>query len=152
MEVFLDIMKESDLNYIIRIEKEAFSNPWNVKFFREELNYNTFALYLTAKVNKKIVGYTGCWFKDKVKEIHIVNLAIKKEFRRKNIATYLINEIINMAKTINFNKITLEVRASNEKAINLYENLDFKKTNIVPNYYHDNKEDAILMIKELKND
>ncbi|MDZ7671366.1 MAG: ribosomal protein S18-alanine N-acetyltransferase [Halanaerobiales bacterium] len=152
MEVFLDIMKESDLYHIIKIEKEAFSNPWNVKFFREELNYNIFALYLTAKVNKEVVGYTGCWFKDKVKEIHIVNLAIKKEFRRKNIATYLINEIINMAKTINFNKITLEVRASNEKAINLYEKLDFKKTNIVPNYYLDNKEDAILMIKELKNE
>ncbi len=152
MEVFLDIMKVSDLNHIIKIEKEAFSNPWNVKFFREELNYNTFALYLTAKVNKEVVGYTGCWFKDRVKEIHIVNLAIKKEFRRKNIATYLINEIINMAKTINFNKITLEVRASNEKAINLYEKLDFKKTNIVPNYYLDNKEDAILMIKELKNE
>lgn len=152
MEVFLDVMKEADLNQIIKIEKEAFSNPWNVKFFREELNYNTFSLYLTAKINKEIVGYAGCWFKDNVKEIHIVNLAIKKEYRRKNIATYLINEIINMAETINFNKITLEVRASNEKAINLYKKLDFIKSNIVPNYYLDNKEDAILMIKELKNE
>ena len=152
MEIFLDVMKQADLNQIIKIEKEAFSNPWNIKFFKEELNYNTFSLYLTAKVDNKVVGYTGCWFKDHAKEIHIVNLAVKKEYRNNNIATYLINEIINMAKTVNYYKITLEVRASNKKAINLYNKLDFKKNKIIPNYYLDNKEDAILMIKELKDD
>jgi ribosomal-protein-alanine N-acetyltransferase len=152
MDIFLDVMKKADLNQIIKIEKEAFSNPWNIKFFKEELNYNTFSLYLTAKVNNEIVGYTGCWFKDHAKEIHIVNLAVKKEFRNNNIATYLINEIINMAKTVNFTKITLEVRASNTKAINLYKKFDFIKAKIIPNYYLDNKEDAILMVKEFKNE
>ncbi len=81
-----------------------------------------------------------------------MNLAVKKEFRNNNIATYLINEIINMAKTVNFNKITLEVRASNTKAINLYKKFDFINAEIIPNYYLDNKEDAILMIKEFKNE
>jgi len=152
MEVYLDIMKEDDLGCVLKIEKECFSNPWNVKFFREELRHNTFAMYLTAKVDKIIVGYVGYWFKNHVKEIHIVNLAVKSSYRRKGIGTYLIEEIIAMAQNLKADYVTLEVRFTNKKAIKLYKELGFYEAGLTPDYYLDNKEDALLMKKELNKD
>lgn len=149
MNIFLDVMKEQDLYEVIKIEKEAFNNPWHIKFFRDELRYNSFALYLTAKVDKKIIGYTGCWFKNFANEVHIVNLAVRKSHRNQGIGTYLINELIEMADKLDTSSLTLEVRVSNSKAIKLYKRLGFKEEKLISNYYLDNKEDAVLMKKEI---
>lgn len=149
MEINLDVMKEDDLNQILKIEREAFSNPWNVKFFKEELRHNAFAIYLTAKDEGEIIGYVGCWFKNNANAVHIVNLAVKKDFRRERIGTYLIKEIIDMASNLQMDVVSLEVRVTNEAAIKLYQNLGFEKAGLTPHYYLDNNEDALLMKKEL---
>lgn len=44
--------------------------------------------------------------------------------------------------------ITLEVRASNEKAKRLYEKFGFKSLGVRKKYYQDNNEDAIIMWTE----
>jgi ribosomal-protein-alanine N-acetyltransferase len=149
MQITLDVMREKDLKQVLHIEREAFSNPWNVKFFKEELKYNAFALYLTARVEEQIIGYVGCWFKNHANEVHIVNLAIKKDFRREGIGTYLIKEIIDMSRNLQADYVTLEVRVTNEAAIDLYQDLGFKKDGLTPHYYLDNDEDALLMKKEI---
>ncbi len=149
MQITLDVMKEKDLKQILQIEREAFSNPWNVKFFKEELRHNAFALYLTARVVEQIIGYVGFWFKNHANEVHIVNLAVKKDFRREGIGTYLIKEIIDMSRNLQADYVTLEVRVTNEAAIKLYQNLGFKKNGLTPHYYLDNEEDALLMKKEI---
>ncbi|MFO7814711.1 MAG: ribosomal protein S18-alanine N-acetyltransferase [Halanaerobiales bacterium] len=152
MEIRLNVMNENDLNQILKIEREAFSNPWNLKFFREELRHNAFALYLTAEVEENIIGYVGCWFKNHASEVHIVNLAVKKDFRRRGIGSYLIDEIIDMARNLKAEFVTLEVRVTNKAAIELYEKLGFEKAGLTPHYYLDNNEDALLMKKEIVYD
>ena len=149
MDLCLDVMKLDDLGEVIKIEREAFSNPWNMKFFKEELIHNSFALYLTAKNDNELVGYVGCWFKDHANEVHIVNLAVKKTKRRQGIGSYLIKEIVDMSKNLNADTLTLEVRITNKAAIDLYKQLGFTKAGLTPNYYLDNDEDALLMKKEL---
>ncbi|HMA59040.1 MAG TPA: ribosomal protein S18-alanine N-acetyltransferase [Halanaerobiales bacterium] len=149
MDLCLDVMKLDDLGEVIKIEREAFSNPWNMKFFKEELIHNSFALYLTAKNDNELVGYVGCWFKDHANEVHIVNLAVKKTKRRQGIGSYLIKEIVDMSKNLNADTLTLEVRITNKAAIDLYIQLGFTKAGLTPNYYLDNDEDALLMKKEL---
>lgn len=149
MELCLDVMKLADLGEVIEIEKEAFSNPWNMKFFREELIHNSFALYLTAKKDNELVGYVGCWFKDHANEVHIVNLAVKKTKRRQGIGSYMIKEVVDMSKNLHADTVTLEVRVTNKAAINLYKRLGFRKAGLTPRYYLDNEEDALLMQKEL---
>ncbi len=149
MDLCLDVMKLDDLGEVIKIEREAFSNPWNMKFFKEELIHNSFALYLTAKNDNELVGYVGCWFKDHANEVHIVNLAVKKTKRRQGIGSYLIKEIVDMSKNLNADTLTLEVRITNRAAIDLYKQLGFTKAGLTPNYYLDNEEDALLMKKEL---
>ncbi len=152
MKMSLDVMKLDDLNKVIKIEREAFSNPWNRKFFKEELIHNSFALYLTAKIEDEIIGYVGCWFKNRANEVHIVNLAVKKNKRRQGIGTYLINEIVDMAKNLNAKSVTLEVRITNKAAIDLYKELGFIEDGLTRHYYLDNNEDALLMKKEIKKD
>ena len=44
--------------------------------------------------------------------------------------------------------ITLEVRASNKKAIHLYEKFGFKSLGLRRKYYQDNNEDALIMWSE----
>lgn len=149
MEICLDVMKIEDLDQVIKIEREAFSNSWNLRFFKEELKHNSFALYLTAKIEKEVIGYIGCWFKNHANEVHIVNLAIKKNKRRQGIGTFLIEEVVKMAKNLEADNVTLEVRITNQAAIKLYKNLGFKKAGLTPHYYLDNNEDALLMKKEL---
>ena len=150
MQISLDVMRENDLKQILKIEREAFSNPWNVKFFKEELRHNAFALYLTAQIEAEIIGYIGCWFKNHANEVHIVNLAVKKTYRRKGIGTYLIKEIIDMSRNLQTDFVTLEVRVTNEAAIKLYQDLGFKKAGLTPHYYMDNDEDALMMKKEIE--
>ena len=149
MDLCLDVMKLDDLGEVIKIEREAFSNPWNMKFFKEELIHNSFALYLSAKKENELVGYVGCWFKNHANEVHIVNLAVKKAKRRQGIGSYLIKEVVDMSKNLNADTVTLEVRVTNKAAIDLYKQLGFTKAGLTPNYYLDNDEDALLMKKEL---
>ena len=56
----------------------------------------------------------------------------------------MINNLKNENSEIHF--ITLEVRISNNKAINLYKKLNFQIVNVKKNYY-ENKEDALYMVK-----
>lgn len=149
MDLCLDVMKLDDLMEVVEIEREAFSNPWNRKFFKEELIHNPFALYLTVKLKGELIGYIGCWFKNNANEVHIVNLAVKRDKRRQGIGSYLIKEVVDMANNLEAESVTLEVRVTNKAAINLYKELGFQADGLTPNYYMDNAEDALLMKKEL---
>ena len=61
------------------------------------------------------------------------------------IGTMLLKSMLDQCKVMNYKKIFLEVRVSNEKAINFYEKFGFSKDAIRNNYYTDNSEDALLM-------
>ena len=76
--------------------------------------------------------------------IDIVNICVSKEYRRKKIATYLLDY---MFSDFDGKKLfTLEVNTSNEAAINLYKKFGFEIIHTRDNYYEDN--DAYLMGRE----
>jgi ribosomal-protein-alanine N-acetyltransferase len=79
-------------------------------------------------------------------EFEILNLAVGTEFRRKGIASRLIQTAIDTARSARVANIFLEVRASNEAGIALYRSLDFKPCGQRKNYYRDPIEDAVLLI------
>ena len=98
--------------------------------------------------DSKIVGYIGVWFV--VDEGHITNVAVHSEYRGKKIGDNLVKEMIQLCKQSNIVAMTLEVRASNSIAQNLYRKYGFKMGGIRKEYYSDNKEDAIIMWNQLK--
>ena len=59
------------------------------------------------------------------------------------------NHVIRMAEENGCEDISLEVRISNKKAINLYEKYGFIQINVRKSYYANPIEDAYLMMKPL---
>ena len=78
-------------------------------------------------------------------ELHLGNIAVHKDFRGRRIAKKLLQRIIEVARSKKVRLITLEVRAGNISAQNLYGKFRFKTAGRRKGYYQDRKEDAIIM-------
>lgn len=138
-------IEPDDVSRIIDIENESFSNPYptSVITFLYEKYRDTF---LVADQGGTILGYIAgitSW-----REGHIVSLAVLPTWRRKGIASQLVEELYNIFREGGKKRVKLEVRVSNTSAIELYEKLGFEKQKIVKNYY-ENGEDAVMMKKRL---
>lgn len=137
--------RSEDALSIYEIEKEAFSTPWTYESIKLEINNNKLSRYLVVEKDKSLVAYAGIWLI--INEGHITNLAVKEEYRGKGVGDLLIKSLINFAERKDLDILTLEVRKSNNIAINLYEKYKFEKTGIRNEYYRDNMEDALIMTR-----
>ena len=77
----------------------------------------------------------------------MVNVAVKPEYRKRGIASGLLNELMRAGSERGVKDYTLEVRAGNHGAIALYENLGFKSEGIRKDFYREPVEDALIMWK-----
>ena len=135
-------LKEEHIEPILAIEKESNGAPWSERSFRNELNHPA-GVFLVAKDGGRVVGYAGAWYV--VDEAHITTVAVDPDFRRRGIGKTLTIAILNAAKDRGMACSTLEVRAGNEAAIELYKQLGFVATARRKAYYPDNQEDALVM-------
>lgn len=138
-------LTESDISDALIIAHESFPLPWSLKSFLDELN-NPKSILKVAEVDEEVIGYVV--FRIVLDEAELLSIAVKPKFRNKGIAMALlsatINELKNRVKTC-----YLEVRASNQPAINLYKKFGFKFCSIRKNYYVMPEEDALLMRLDL---
>jgi len=81
-------------------------------------------------------------------EAHISTIAIHPAFRRRGLGGLLMVHMVEEAIALSARLVTLEVRVSNLSAQRLYESLGFVEVGLRKNYYHDNKEDALIMTVE----
>ena len=139
--MLIEKMEEKHLESVLEVETLSLKSPWSMNMFAEEIKSKT-AMYCVAVDDEKVVAYMGmhcvCG------EGHITNVAVHPDYRRKGVASSLINHFILYAKQNNFEFLTLEVRESNEKAIACYTKFGFKEVGKRKKYY-EHKEDAILM-------
>lgn len=137
------LMREEDIDQIVHIEKRSFTVPWSKDAFYNELYKNQFASYLVIEDGEKIIGYCGVWIV--VDEAHITNIAILPEYRGRKLGDALLARVIQMAKEMGAQSMTLEVRVGNLVAQNLYRKFGFENGGIRKGYYTDNHEDALVM-------
>lgn len=142
--VTLRKMTAEDLDDILAIEVVSFATPWSKISFINELE-KTYGLPLVAMVHEQLVGYIITWFIED--EIHIANIAVHPDFRRQGIGEWMMNEVMKDHPGIAW--VGLEVRRSNIEAITLYEKLGFYQVGIRKNYYAQEGEDAVMMMKQL---
>ena len=138
-------MKESHVSSVAELEKICFSDPWSENSVASELN-NKLALWLVAEEAEKVAGYIGS--QTCVDESDVMNVAVHPDFRRRGIAEFLVNTLVEELKAIGSRCLTLEVRASNAPAIALYEKLGFAEIGRRKNYYRNPREDALILRKE----
>lgn len=139
-------MTEQDLDEVMAIEKDSFTLPWSRESYLGELK-NSFANYFVCDCAGDIAGYIGIWVV--FEEAHITNVAVHKAYRSQGIGQALMAEAEKTARAKKATRILLEVRPTNELALQMYANRGYIKTAIRPAYYSDNGEDAIVMTKYL---
>jgi ribosomal-protein-alanine N-acetyltransferase len=131
----------SDLPQVIAIERRAFPTPWSLAMFVLELSKPA-GICLAAVRGKRIVGYTVCSRYDTV--WHVMNVAVDPDERRHGIGSALLAELYRRVDDPHA-RYTLEVRRSNQAAIDLYERDGFRAVGVRRRYYQDNGEDAVIM-------
>jgi [ribosomal protein S18]-alanine N-acetyltransferase len=131
----------ADLPQVIAIERRAFPTPWSLAMFVLELSKAS-GICLAALLDGQLVGYLVCSRYDTV--WHLMNVAVEDRLRRQGIATALIERLFELADD-DGGQYTLEVRTSNASAIKLYERFGFRAAGRRRGYYHDNREDALIM-------
>ncbi len=131
----------ADLPQVIAIERRAFPTPWSLAMFVLELSKQN-GICLAGLVDGKLVGYVVCSRYDTV--WHLMNVAVDPSIRRQGIASALLERLFELADRP-AEQYTLEVRTSNQDAIRLYERFGFRAAGRRRAYYHDNREDALIM-------
>lgn len=139
-------MTAGHLDEIAALGRVCFPDPWSRNMLAEELD-NALAAFLVALDAKGgIVGYAG--LQVVLDEGYILNIAVTPERRRQGIAGKLLQVFLDFAQGNRLSFLTLEVRASNEAAIALYESRGFRETGRRRNYYEHPREDALIMTRE----
>ena len=131
----------ADLPEVIAIERRAFTTPWSLAMFVLELSKDTGVCFAALR-GERLVGYLVCSRYDTV--WHVMNVAVDNRLRRQGLATALIEELFAQLDQPGA-QYTLEVRTSNTAAIELYEHFGFRSAGRRRGYYHDNREDAVIM-------
>jgi ribosomal-protein-alanine N-acetyltransferase len=140
-------LKLRDLTAIEEIERSSYPTPWSRSMFAGELTKPSSICLAAIDVEaNRLVGYliisryVDAW--------HVMNIAVAEDYRRRKIATRLIERLFEVTSGDGRRGYTLEVRVSNEAAIRLYESLGFKARGVRRGYYTDNREDALIMWKD----
>jgi ribosomal-protein-alanine N-acetyltransferase len=142
-------MRKEDLDQVLVIEQISFTMPWSRNLFLSEFRNAPVSLMLVARSTSEpeaIIGYIVCWIV--ADELHILNLATEPARRRKGTARLLVLAALKYGFERNVRRAFLEVRASNEAALNLYEGFGFVRSMVRRGYYDLPVEDAVVMSLE----
>ena len=139
-------MENAHVAQIAELEKRCFSDPWSEKSIAYELTLRL-SHWLVALDGETVAGYIGS--QSVLGESDMMDVAVSPDYRRQGIGEKLVNALCADLKAQGNNCLTLEVRVSNAPAIALYEKLGFAEVGRRPNYYHNPKEDALIMRKML---
>ncbi len=140
-------MLAADLDRVAAIEKASMPSPWTKELFEEELKREA-AHYFVAEKDGQVIGYMGYW--KAPEEAHIINLAVDPAFRQKGVGFEMMEYCLRFAYNQGARLATLEVRESNKAAQALYEKMSFRTVAIRKQYYSDNQENAVVMLRELQ--
>ena len=141
-------MNKDHVSQIAHLEARCFSDPWSEKSIASELE-NPLSLWLVAEENGQVWGYVGS--QTVLDESDMMNVAVDPRFRRQGVARTLIETLIAELSKMGSRCLRLEVRVSNENARALYARMGFQQLGLRKNYYHNPKEDALILGKEWEN-
>jgi ribosomal-protein-alanine N-acetyltransferase len=133
-------MQSTDLPSVIEIENNVFSEPWTKSFFEDVMfRSETYVMY----GENDLLGYIVMIMEKDI--AYIANFAIQKVFWNCGYGGQLLMFIILQAKRLACSVVYLDVRASNHRAIKLYQKFGFFEFQRIGNYYTTPPEDAIQM-------
>jgi ribosomal-protein-alanine N-acetyltransferase len=136
-------MKESDLEEVLEIEKKSFADPWSRRLFKETLSFPHSFNFVLRAATGALLGYINFYLIGE--EAHMLNLATHPDWRKKGLATQLLDYAIDFLKLKRAAHFFLEVREGNRDAIALYRKFGFQMIGRRKRYYVETNEDALVM-------
>lgn len=146
-EIAIFPMTPADLDGVMEVERSSFLTPWSREAFASEI-MQAYTVYLVAREGSKVVAHGGVhviW-----EDAHVTNVAVLPEYRGRGLGEQMMLELLARARARGAQRVTLEVRAKNVTAQNLYRKLGFvtQAGAVRKGYYSDTGEDAIIMWKD----
>ena len=143
----LRAMRDADICTVMAIEHRAYPFPWTDGIFRDCIN----ACYPSWLLMQEdaVIGYGVISIA--AREAHILNICIDPDAQSHGHGRRLLRTLVRIARAQNAERVFLEVRPSNPRAIALYFDEGFNEIGRRPRYYpaHTGREDAIVMAMEL---
>ncbi|MDY6897249.1 MAG: ribosomal protein S18-alanine N-acetyltransferase [Cyanobacteriota bacterium] len=141
----IQTLSHQHLSAILELDKACFGGLWSKEGYQRELDSPNSEIQglFSQKTGEKLLGM-GCFWSI-LEEAHITILAIDAQYHRQGMGAALLYSLINTARKRYLERATLEVRASNQAAISLYEKFGFKTAGRRRRYYKDNQEDALIL-------
>jgi len=144
-------INHADLEPILVIEQNSFQWPWGRISFEAELDSQTARNYAVksfeSQTGDRVIAYA--FWRQIVDEMHVLKVAVTPALRGQGIASWLLERCFNQSVDQGARSAHLEVRPSNNPAVELYQKLGFDLVGRRPKYYSDTEEDALLMMKVL---
>ena len=138
----------ANIDDIVRIEKESFSDPWSEQSFRTLVENPNALVLVAAGVDGLIVGYTAAidgWY-----DGEILNVAVAADARRQGVGGLLLDSAMRTLRTKSVKRLYLEARESNTAALSLYESRGFVRVSIRRNYYRRPVENALVLMLDME--
>lgn len=141
-------MDDSDLMAVLAIENSNYNFPWSENIFKDCLRALNYTCWVCEEPDDKVIGY--CIVSVAVGEAHIMNLCVDPSVQGlgagRKMLEYMLRQLGAKAE-----KVFLEVRPSNHKAIRLYKSLGFHEIGVRKDYYPsaNGREDALMLAIDL---
>ena len=143
------IASAADLDGVVALEQASFNNSTTRDWYERELERpDVCFIYVLRTDGHPVAGFCAFWLV--AEQVHINNLAILPELRCRGLGSRLIQAIIAEAGHLGAEKLTLEVRQSNEAARRLYERAGFFQDGVRKSYYTNPVEDALILSRKTK--
>lgn len=136
---------QKDLPFLLELDQLCLGGMWTEQGYQSELDNPHSHLFVLAKDSSQseIIGGGAFW--SVLEEAHITLLMVAPDFRGLGLGSFLLAKLLEQAITLNLERATLEVKASNQTAIALYQKYGFKVAGTRRNYYQETGEDALIL-------
>lgn len=138
-------MIRADIYRVLEIERLSFEFPWTEEDFIQCFRNKKIVPTVAEDKDGSIIGFM--FYELHEDHIHVINFAVHPSFKRKNVATTMVNKLIEKLSENRRNRIMMEVRETNLDALLFFKLHGFKAVSILRSYYDDSDEDAYLMVR-----
>jgi [ribosomal protein S18]-alanine N-acetyltransferase len=144
LEARLEPLDSSRLHQVLQVEQRAYPHPWTRGNFLDALKSGYHARALLA--GEELLGYYVAM--QGVDEVHLLNITVSPDVQRQGWGRVMLDALALWARGQGAQWLWLEVRASNSRAMAIYEAHGYRRIGLRKNYYpaaHAQREDAVVM-------
>ena len=152
MRLHLKSPQAEQLHQIVLLDRLCFGGLWTLEAYQREIaSPNSNLLVLSASspereyqaIPEKIVGFGSFW--TILEEAHITILMVHPNCQHQGLGQLLLLSLLKDAFRRRLERATLEVNASNQIALSLYQKFGFKSAGRRKGYYQATGEDALIL-------